>query len=127
MMRITLPQVKDCSDCGACCTGQAALPIHLVGEHFRLRPVKRLLPELAAELMAAAKRFQRDGFPPDDSACICYDTETKRCKHYEHRPELCRDGVKPDDDACHRSRRLLGIEGTARFTLKQGRLTAGGR
>ena len=122
MKRIELPQVKDCNDCGACCTGQAALPVHLVGEGFRMQPVKRLPPELAAELRAAVERFKAEGFPPDGSPCIWYDPETKQCKHYEHRPEVCRDEVKPGDEACHRWRRSVGIEPKARFVLKKGRL-----
>lgn len=41
--------------------------------------------------------------------CLWYDEETKRCRHYEHRPEVCRDAIKPGDDACLQTRRSFRI------------------
>lgn len=106
--RVALPLVKDCSDCGACCTEQAALPVHLVGEYAAdFLPVNLLLESLAEELRQTAARFVREGFPPDGSPCIWYDAATKGCRHYEHRPELCRDEVNPGDQACMKWRRKL--------------------
>lgn len=110
MKRLQLPVVTNCDNCGACCTEQAALPIHLVGKHFRMEPVNPLPPELEAELLVTVEGFLKDGFPPNGSPCIWYDSETRRCRHYEHRPTLCRDEVKPGDDACLRWRRALGID-----------------
>lgn len=82
MKRVPLPTITNCDDCGACCTGQAALPINLVGEHFRMKPVTPLPQALADELRATAARFLADkSFPPDGSPCIWYDADTRRCKH----------------------------------------------
>lgn len=122
MKRIVLPTITDCSDCGACCTGQAALPIHLVNDNVSLESVTPLPPELAAELRAETERFLRDGFPPDGSPCIWYDAETKRCKHYEYRPVICRDEVQPGDDSCRRWRRSVGVNTQRRFVIQGGRL-----
>jgi len=102
MKRKPLPLIRDCRDCGACCEGQAALPIHLVGERFTMESVNPLPPELAQELRETTARFLADGFPPDGSPCIWYDAEAKRCKHYDYRPTVCRDEVKPGDEACRR-------------------------
>ncbi len=122
MKRTPLPVVRDCDSCGACCTGQAALPVHLVGDHFRLDPVTPLPPALADELRAAIARFKAEGWPPDGSPCIWYDAGTKRCRHYEHRPELCREAVKPGDTACLRWRKAAGVDPQVRYRLRNGRL-----
>lgn len=116
----TLPVVSNCDNCGACCTGQAALPVALVGDGFRMEPVSPLPPELVTELLAIRTRFIADGFPPDGSPCIWYDAETRRCRHYEHRPTLCRDAVKVGDEACRRS---LGIDKQGRYVVRGGAIT----
>lgn len=106
---IDLP-ILNCDNCGACCTGQAALPVHLVGEHFRMEPVSPLPPGLAEELRNTVAKFNRDGWPPDGTACIWYDPRRKRCRHYEHRPTLCRDEVVPGDEGCRRWREAVGVD-----------------
>jgi Fe-S-cluster containining protein len=110
MKRTALPLITNCDSCGACCTGQAALPVHLVGTHFRSEAVSPLPESLQAELRAAIETFQRDGWPADGTPCMWYDAEKKQCKHYEHRPVLCRDEVKVGDEACRRWRRSMGID-----------------
>ncbi len=64
---------------------------------------------LLAELEGLRLKFLAEGFPPDGSPCVWYDAKTRRCRHYEHRPELCRDEVQPGDEACLRWRRLKGV------------------
>lgn len=41
--------------------------------------------------------------------CLWYDEETRRCKHYEHRPEVCRDSIVPGDPACLATRQKFRI------------------
>lgn len=41
--------------------------------------------------------------------CLWYDEEGKRCRHYEHRPEVCRDAIAPGDDACLATRKQFRI------------------
>ncbi len=122
MKRKTLPLVKSCDDCGACCTGQCALPIHLVNEHAGIEPVSPLPPELADELRETVARFQRDGWPDDGSPCIWYDAEKRQCKHYEHRPELCRDEVKVGDTACLKWRKAVGIDPNPKYRIVRGKI-----
>ncbi len=122
MKRTPLPTIASCDGCGACCTGQAALPIHLVNEHSGITPVRKLPGWLADELRALTKKYMAEEFPPDGSPCIWYDAETKKCRHYNYRPELCRDGVLVGDDACRRWRRTCGIDPAVRYGLKNGRV-----
>lgn len=105
-----LPIIADCSDCGACCTAQAALPVHLIVEWYRMDPCSPLPAELAAELRAAVERFGLEGWPADGTPCIWYDAAARRCRHYDHRPTLCREVVAPGDESCRRWRRSLGMD-----------------
>jgi Fe-S-cluster containining protein len=122
MKRQPLPVVTNCNDCGACRREQAALPVSLVGEHVRMKSVTPLPEDLKAELLAAVERFQRDGWPADGTPCIWYDPETKRCRHYEHRPTLCRDAIQPGDRTCLRWRREYGIDPRMVYHMRRGRL-----
>jgi Fe-S-cluster containining protein len=87
-----------------------------------LEPVSPLPENLKAELRAAVERFQRDGWPADGTPCIWYDPETKRCRHYEHRPTLCRDALQPGDRDCLRCRREYGIDPPKVLRMRHGRM-----
>jgi Fe-S-cluster containining protein len=121
MKRRPLPVVS-CTDCGACCTGQAALPIHLVGQHFAMPGVAPLPVDLAEELRATIERFDREGWPPDGSPCIWYDADRRQCRHYEYRPTLCRDNLAVGDEACRRWRKTVGIDPSERWVMRRGRM-----
>lgn len=41
--------------------------------------------------------------------CVWLDLETKRCRHYELRPPVCREFV-PGNEVCLEDRELAGIE-----------------
>src|SRR5438552_3246303 len=102
--RIPLPEIKDCNDCGVCCTGQEGLPLTLIGDSPS-ESVNPLPPELVAELL----EFKRKGRIAKDSDCLWYDSELLQCRHYEYRPVLCRDGVKVGDEHCRHWREIMGI------------------
>lgn len=61
--------------------------------------------KLAAQEIAAVAKKSRGLEVP----CLWFDLETKRCKHYEHRPETCRDAIHPGDDACRATRKHFGV------------------
>jgi Fe-S-cluster containining protein len=121
MTRIALEQVTDCTDCGACCTSQAALPTCLVAKHAGNFSVKPLPSALRKELEATVKRFMIEGWPADGTPCIWYDAETKKCRHYEYRPDVCHD-LEVGSPGCLRWRRELGISKAKRFRLVGGKL-----
>lgn len=105
----------NCDGCGACCEGMSSPPGYVIyfplaGQQIQdwaLDPVQwpdaalwpnvpeSLKHELAeyyaharAQIEAGVSRAEayRDGEP-----CCWYDPVSKRCKHYEHRPQTCRD------------------------------------
>lgn len=83
---ITLP-VLNCDNCGACCTTQGTPPFVRIEADFPP-------PELAWDVVEHQWRYD-DGLP-----CLWFNVETKRCKHYEHRPQSCRTAVVPGDEYC---------------------------
>lgn len=117
--RQALPVIKNCDDCGVCCIGQEALP---VGYYLSPTDDKSILPpELLAELKALAERFNREGWPCNGEPCVWYDAETKRCRHHEYRPDICRDFEVGGED-CRRVRRLRGIDPVTVYRFREGRL-----
>ncbi len=44
-----------------------------------------------------------------DGVCVWYDAETRRCKHHEHRPQVCRDFQIGGND-CRGWRKHFGVE-----------------
>ena len=92
---------------------QEALPVNLIdrGPHYSTIDGCKPLPEwLEAEVRAVWERMQRGEFDPIGQPCIWFDQETRRCKHYEYRPEVCRD-FEVGEESCLRWRFTeLGIE-----------------
>lgn len=84
--------VKECPDgCGLCCAEQGTPPM-LPDERAKLPP------ELLWDIHEHADRYDR-GLP-----CLWFDTTTKRCRHYEYRPQACREAVLPGDEHCNEFR-----------------------
>jgi len=81
-----LPTLDSCNDCGVCCL-HMGYPSYIEGEnHWVAMPV-----DLRTELEATMADYQH---PPEgqlDGPCCWYDFETRGCKHYEHRAQVCRD------------------------------------
>jgi len=121
--REELPQIENCDDCGACCMRQGTLPIDwYLGAVAQIGNLGTIPSELRAELGAMHDRFLAEGFPPAGSPCVWYDPETRRCRHYEHRPRLCRDAILPGDFFCRRWRKTMGIDPVERMGFRKGRL-----
>jgi Fe-S-cluster containining protein len=39
-------------------------------------------------------------YDEDEGPCMWFDTETRRCRNYDFRPEACRDAVELGDESC---------------------------
>ena len=88
----------NCTDCGVCCMEQGSPPgyvyIHNGGvdwpdeedvERFNQLPTKARV-----EIKKYADRLKSQP-PRSDGPCIWLDRESKQCRYYEHRPNICRD------------------------------------
>ena len=110
--------VISCTDqpCGACCTEQAALPVSWYLGYCAFGDRKTLPPKLLADLQSMLDDFMDDEFPADGSPCVWFDAETRRCKHYEFRPDVCREeNVVPGNESCLLWRAAKGIDASGMF------------
>jgi hypothetical protein len=89
--RQPLPVVS-CDGCGACCMHMHLPPQSVWADRVgELSPWAEALPaEVLQELLAHYRQAEADGWP-EERPCVWLDLETKRCRHYEHRPAVCRD------------------------------------
>jgi len=80
----------------------------------------KLPPALLAELQALVDDWQKNNtWLPDDAPCIWLDQATGKCKHYEHRPDVCRD-FEVGGAGCIRRRVEAGLG--HRYRMVRGRL-----
>lgn len=90
----TSPVHSLCENCGECCR-HVGCPPFLPGD----TDFDDLPPNLRADVLASRRR------PASDRECDWFDPQTKRCRHYDLRPILCREfGV--DSKACQATRKL---------------------
>ena len=120
--RRALPVITpaDCEGCGACCRHVGHPMFYAVinwetgrypaGDDYRPPdPLFVALPvRLKHELVAYARRCLRDGEGDDYGEPCIWLTPDGTCRHYEHRPQVCRDFEMGGED-CLRFRREQGI------------------
>jgi Fe-S-cluster containining protein len=82
---LVLPQVQpvvtSCDGCGFCCTEVSVPPF--------LDEIDFVPKELAAEFYAA--QMIEAELVAQKQPCIWHDRVTRRCRHHEHRPNICRE------------------------------------
>jgi len=102
LTKLTLPIIDNCSGCGACCMQSACPPGylsilygHCLGGSDEAR-VKQLPQKALAEIVAYK---ERDVCGPEcEAPCIWLNLTTRRCRYYEHRPDICREFEVGDID-----------------------------
>jgi Fe-S-cluster containining protein len=123
MSESTLPVIQSCEGCGACCMEMGTPPGFAI--FFGHHSLKDLAEYPDAEIMASMPQELRDELlayyvaavagktpwrddPNKPQPCLWFDTETKLCRNYEHRPTICRT-FELGEPACHRWRKKFGI------------------
>ena len=87
--------ITDCNGCGSCCLEMCSPPfLGPTDEEYLALPDA---VQCSYDLGMAQR--EEDGWI-DGVACFWFDKESRRCKHYEHRPEICRDFDR-GCEACH--------------------------
>ena len=76
-----------CDDCGACCATMCS-PL-FPPEHIDGTELGRLPLNVRKEFEDGIKARAETGWP-DDVPCFWLTSDLK-CKHYDHRPEICRE------------------------------------
>ncbi len=98
-----------CDNCGACCLGMGVPPFGEWQGDVRDDsddPEFDALPESLKHEIVAATEVEDWAFKP----CIWFDTETRRCKHYELRPVIC-ESFEPGNPICLDDRRMAILKG----------------
>ncbi len=105
-----------CLRCGACCEQQGTPPAYvLICEDepgvIDPRDVRRFLAasEEAQEILEQYVRDLRAKVATPDGPCRWWNPETRLCRFYKYRPQMCRD-FPPGSLACHDWQRLLRKE-----------------
>lgn len=102
-MRTPLP-VTSCEGCGECCT-QVGTPPGLFaayasplwdGKYLTEAPDYQVWLAMPEELRRQLADYYRDnsGRPSrydEGLPCLWFDEQTRKCRHYDHRPEACRE------------------------------------
>jgi uncharacterized protein len=95
-----LPVISSCDGCAACCMRTPIPPF---------QPGESVARDVPAELMVPIdQRIEADqhfNLLP----CVWLNPETRRCQHYELRPQACRD-FELGTDLCRLSRWDEGID-----------------
>jgi hypothetical protein len=94
-----LPADDPCRGCGACCLHLGWPPFYRTRDRHWKRLVRER-PDLVAEIERARKRADIYG---EHGPCIWFDRATRRCRHYDYRPEVCRD-YEPGAEDCRLAR-----------------------
>lgn len=86
-----LPVITDCEGCGVCCLHMGYPAFIQPVEHSSDEAYWRGMPrDLKDELLSYIADYQ----PPEpgqlDGPCFWFDSETRQCKHHQHRPSVCR-------------------------------------
>jgi len=97
--------VGTCEGCGACCLHMAAPPY--VDEELAL--LRTNLPAVYRDLMAvqATRDLQWRVVGVDEVPCGFFDWVTRKCRHHEHKPDVCQ-RFEVGGTCCLQTRRDVG-------------------
>lgn len=94
-----------CDDCGACCATMCSPPF--MPEHLDGTELSKLPVEVREDYKAGMVSRAVAGWP-DDEMCF-WLTFGCQCKHYEHRPDICRE-FEPGSEGCQSWRDEFNID-----------------
>lgn len=93
-----------CNNCGLCCMHMGAPPFSITDYENLPSDLKRSVD--AFEDSPRRKWQYANG--ESEGACSWLNLETGRCKHYEHRPDVCRE-FEVGNSGCRALRESVGL------------------
>jgi Fe-S-cluster containining protein len=107
--------IVSCDRCGACCMQQGHPPY--TDDELQFVP-----DELLESINGHLSQLEADDF---GEPCIWLDSDTKQCRNYEHRPQVCRDFERGCDSCVELRLRFLEEEHVRERGLGERRAHAG--
>jgi uncharacterized protein len=119
-MPIDLPIIESCDGCGACCMHMGSPPAfgiffpragHEITLGARDREDYQIIKAMPSTLRDELHAYYHSGVDrgAENLPCLWLDLDTKKCRHYEHRPTICRN-FEMSSEHCHGHRQTRGIE-----------------
>jgi Fe-S-cluster containining protein len=121
---LTAGEVTSCEGCGACCTRVGEPPGYAaffppdgqpIAAHWKRSPDWPIFRAIPVQVKADLRRYYKAvwaGKIADRTAkntpCLWYDAATRKCVHYERRPNICRT-FEIGGEGCLLHRQLSGI------------------
>lgn len=107
---LTVLEPESCAGCGLCCEGNGS-PVVLYASRPEWQTEHPFRPpglpvELIREIDEHFAGLYRGQEPPE--RCLWFDAESRRCRHYEWRPQVCRD-YELGGTACLTLRRAIAV------------------
>ncbi len=106
---MSLKILESCDGCGACCLSQESPPGYLMilslGDDMAmtdddLKRFNSMPREAMQELREYRERLLAGEGHPNNMICLWFDEQTRKCKHYDLRPDVCRTEVVLNDASC---------------------------
>ena len=94
--------VLSCDNCGACCVAMGHPQFYRTSDNADWNRLPEDLKREVSEHIDALTDLDIG------SPCIWLDMKTKQCKHYDHRPQMCRD-FEIGNPHCLRMRESYGL------------------
>ena len=66
------------------------------------------LPAAARQLIVEHAERRKARIPRQDMTCIWFDNEAKKCRFYEHRPNICRE-LEVGSEGCRTWRQMYNV------------------
>ena len=87
-----LPVINDCEGCGLCCL-HMGYPTYMdpADKSFDAVYWNAMPDDVKQELLDYIASYKKPADDDLDGPCFWFDMETRRCKHHEYRPRVCRD------------------------------------
>lgn len=104
------PGTDWCKGCGMCCMHTRTPPFLMSDDPEWLALPQELRDEIDDWTSGSNPRFNlmADHDDGELNPCLWLDLVTGRCRHYEHRPEICRD-YEVGNSSCRTARGLVGL------------------
>lgn len=110
----SLPVVADCEGCGVCCLHMGYPPyLHDSPGHPDVEHWQSVPESLKVELEQFIAGYRKPSAAELDGICCWFDPETRKCRHYAIRPQVCRDFKVGCPDCLGWRRELLERDATS--------------